>query len=430
MITTFGVTATTGSRPIAVVAPMCHRPLANHVKTSPHRPCNDHGANVVVLPTPETTTTTLKDLTAACSGDASSNSVQEAPVKNPATAGSHFVPTLRTPPLRISLPNTVLKASLLESATQRTSVLGTQGTSVLGTSSLGFPCSEMTLTRSGPDSGATSRECCQFESRTTKDRRPASVLGHPSGDKTWTDVADGLALSLGFCTFDSDKTKDHWSDAILKQSTVSSVFLTPSSQSGDPLLALYPEPKDLSRAVEECNFYYGNMTNTEAKSRLHRCSVGTFLLRDSSDSRFRYSLSVKTVRGTTSIRIMGTSTGQYRLDSDPHQESRMPAFRWILSLVEHYFLSASSANSSTEKGRHRGHCVLLESSGRYDTPMVLRKPLELSPAPLAHLCRRTINNLVPSSDHRRKLIDSLVVEVDSQRRRSIQEYMIDYPFRV
>lgn len=422
MITTFGVTATTGSRPIAVVAPMCHRPVANHVKTSPHRPCNDHGANVGVLPTPETTTATLKDLTAACSGAASSTTVLEAPGKHPASTGNRSVPTLRTPPLRISLPNTVLGTSLLESATQRTSVLGTPA--------LGLPCSEMTRTRSCSDSGATSHECSQFESRTTKDRRPASVLGHPSADGTSTDVADGLAVSLHCCTLDSGKTKDHWSDIILKQSTASSVFVTPSSQSGDPLLALYPEPKNLSIAVDECNFYYGNMTNTEAKSRLHRCSVGTFLLRDSSDSRFRYSLSVKTARGTTSIRIVGTSTGQYRLDSDPHQESRMPAFRWILSLVEHYFLSASSANSSTEKGRHRGHCVLLESSGRYDTPMVLRKPLELSPAPLAHLCRRTVNNLVPSSEDRRKLIDSLVVEVDGQRRRSIQEYMIDYPFRV
>lgn len=441
MTTTFGVTATTRNRPIAVVAPMCHHPLTKAVDTTTHRPCNEPGPDpVALLPTAETTTTALKDLTTPVRiGAPSSSTVRDPTGETPAQTGTRIVPTLMTSPFRNSVPHTVPStsdlwtqgASMSGAVTHGPSVLGAVakrdaglGAAGIGISSLSFPYLEKTLARSCSDDGVISHESYQLHSRSTRDRRSATVPGRPFySDRTSGDFADGVAASLKGCMLVSGITKDQLSDAILKEATFS-----PSSPSGFPPLALSLEQKDLSKAVDECNFYYGSMTNTEAKSRLHRCSVGTFLLRDSSDPRFRYSLSVKTTRGTTSIRIVGTSTGHFRLDSDPHQESRMPAFQWILSLAEHYFLSASKPSS--EKGKHRGHCVLLESSGRYDTPMVLRRPLELSPAPLAHLCRRAINNLVPSAEDRRKLIDSIAGEVDAQRRESIHEYMAGYPFRV
>lgn len=199
-------------------------------------------------------------------------------------------------------------------------------------------------------------------------------------------------------------------------------------------------------AVASCNFYYGALTNADAKSRLHRAPVGTFLLRDSSDRRFAYSLSVKTSRGTTSIRISSSSGGDdppssapgrcFRLDSDPNQKSQMPSFGSVLELVEHYHLSAlgsaSSSSSSSRDGtkrERRSHCVLLESSGRSDTPMVLRRPLELSPAPLGHLCRRLVNNLVAGETKRIALVERMA-HVKDDTKHQLKQYLLRYPYRV
>lgn len=185
--------------------------------------------------------------------------------------------------------------------------------------------------------------------------------------------------------------------------------------------------RDFECVVNYCNFYYRNLTNVEAKHYLHRTQVGTFLLRDSSDHRFRYSLSVKTSRGTTSIRISVTSSGRFRLDSDPERKSHMPSFGSVLELIEHYYLSASTKTPGD--GKRRSQCVLLESSGRSDTPMILKKPLELSAAPLAHLCRRCINNIVTCEEKRTELIDRMTA-LDKNTKLELQRYLFEYPFRV
>ena len=136
---------------------------------------------------------------------------------------------------------------------------------------------------------------------------------------------------------------------------------------------------------DRCSYYYGAMTNSEAKARLKGCPVGTFLLRDSSDPAFVCSLSVKTSHGTTSIRIARTGSGRVRLDCDPQQEPKMRAFDSVCQLIDHYVRIGSQPIADDVQGPGEGarsggggasSGVFLECSKRSDTPLLLKTPLD------------------------------------------------------
>merc|ERR1712008_670184 len=77
--------------------------------------------------------------------------------------------------------------------------------------------------------------------------------------------------------------------------------------------------------LEQCGFYYGAINWSQSTELLRRTSEGTFLVRDSSDSRFLYTLSVqrKPEDGPTSVRIH-FAYGKFRLDADEQIEDLMP----------------------------------------------------------------------------------------------------------
>jgi suppressor of cytokine signaling 2 len=159
------------------------------------------------------------------------------------------------------------------------------------------------------------------------------------------------------------------------------------------------------RRLVSSGFYFGRMSIGEATERLGRWPVGSFLLRDSSDPRYLFSVSIQTCRGTTSIR-MAYRSGLFRLDCSPDQEHLMPTFDCALRLVSHYVrlcaasVASAAASSSTADPRNNAQTptrnvhsyVLLESSGRKDTPVLLTRPYRDQPSALAHLCRRTIHS--------------------------------------
>ena len=185
------------------------------------------------------------------------------------------------------------------------------------------------------------------------------------------------------------------------------------------------------RMLSTCGFYYGRMTVDEATDRLGRWPVGAFLLRDSSDRRYLFSLSVKTCRGTTSIR-MSYRSGLFRLDCSREQEHLMPTFDCPLRLVAHYVRlcapvgdRASPASTPGAAGgvcRSRHSYVLLESSGRRDTPVMLMRPYRERPSTLAHLCRRTIQRAVNRGGTCDAAVDRL------QLQPSLKTYLKQYPY--
>lgn len=86
-------------------------------------------------------------------------------------------------------------------------------------------------------------------------------------------------------------------------------------------------------------WYWGTITASEAHSLLEAAPEGTFLIRDSSHPLYMLTLSVKTGRGPTNVRIE-YSEGRFQLDSSSPARARLLSFPDVLSLVQHYATSA------------------------------------------------------------------------------------------
>ena len=163
--------------------------------------------------------------------------------------------------------------------------------------------------------------------------------------------------------------------------------------------------------VKQSGFYHGSLTMVGAKRLLKRASVGSFLLRDSSVSDFVLSLSVKTARGTTSLRIH-FKNGAFLFDCLDTAQSALPSFPCILNLIEHY-VECSRTN--------RQRCMFLESSGRKDTPVLLLKPFMTRPQDLKHLARVRLNQLL-SEENKRRLLLFMKPEIET--------FLLEYPCKV
>jgi len=185
------------------------------------------------------------------------------------------------------------------------------------------------------------------------------------------------------------------------------------------------------RCLDACGFYYGRMSMDEATERLSRRPVGTFLLRDSSDRRYLFSLSVQTCRGTTSIR-MSYRSGLFRLDCSSEQEHLMPTFDCPLRLVAHYVRLCSGSSPSSPAGAgprlHRHSYVLLESSGRRDTPVLLIQPYHEQPLSLSHVCRRAIQAALCRGGCGDSGRDAAVDRLQLQP--SLKSYLKQYPYNL
>jgi len=195
------------------------------------------------------------------------------------------------------------------------------------------------------------------------------------------------------------------------------------------------------RALAACGFYYGRMSMDAATERLAGRAVGAFLLRDSADRRYLFSLSVQTCRGTTSIRLSYRS-GLFRLDCSADQEHLMPTFDCPLRLLAHYVRLCSTgagggprpASEPRRRGdvrRHRHGYVLLESSGRRDTPVLLVRPYRERPSSLAHLCRRTVHRALADggrADHDDSAAAAAAAVDRLQLQPSLKTYLKLYPY--
>ncbi|CAN8002798.1 unnamed protein product [Ixodes hexagonus] len=163
------------------------------------------------------------------------------------------------------------------------------------------------------------------------------------------------------------------------------------------------------RTLRTSGYYYEGLSWQEADRLLRDRAVGTFLVRDSSDNRFLFALSVQTERGPTSARIHYRK-GQFRLDSEDALSSCMPWFSCVVRLVEHYVQLSRSA-----KGQM---CVWLDGHGRRDLPIMLTRPLYRELLPLQHLCRLALNRAASASPASAPLVSMPA---------ALREYVNDYP---
>ncbi|XP_035685830.1 suppressor of cytokine signaling 2-like [Branchiostoma floridae] len=160
--------------------------------------------------------------------------------------------------------------------------------------------------------------------------------------------------------------------------------------------------------LEACGWYWGALTAGQSKAVLRTKEDGAFLVRDSENSAHLFSLSVKTPRGPTSVRIHYTEDGKFRLDSD--KKSDTPEFDCVVKLVDYYV-----KQSEEENAQH----FWLEPNGRREVPVKLARPLRGKVPPLQHLCRTVIHKQTSEGEQ-----DKLPLP------KPLKSFLAEYPYRL
>jgi len=139
--------------------------------------------------------------------------------------------------------------------------------------------------------------------------------------------------------------------------------------------------------LSQCGWYYGKLSWHQSSELLADTEEGTFLVRDSQDPRFLYSLSLQRCKeGPTSVRI-SFARGKFSLDADDKIRCLMPQFDSIGSLISHY------VSLEKEAQQEQVHACGLDKDSSRPSPnrLIIRQPLYKAPPTLAHSARLAIN---------------------------------------
>lgn len=179
----------------------------------------------------------------------------------------------------------------------------------------------------------------------------------------------------------------------------------------------------INRTIQKlkmCGYYYEGLSWQQASDLLQNKQVGTFLVRDSANPRFLFSISVQTEHGPTSVRIH-YARGLFRLDCPDSLVSCMPLFECVLQLVEYFVRLSQSIKASS--------CIWLDDSGRTNTRVCLYRPLYKYVLTLQHLCRLTANKRLQARADPSLgswLLDDNLDTLELPR--TVKAYLSDYPY--
>lgn len=179
---------------------------------------------------------------------------------------------------------------------------------------------------------------------------------------------------------------------------------------------------DTVRVLRLSGWYYEGITYQKSHELLKDTPVGTFLVRDSSDPRFLFSLSVQTEKGPTSVRLFYVN-GCFRLDAQPHLQPAMPMFPSVVELVQHYV--------SQSKTRCNGPLVWVDQLGKWYSSIVLEKPLRKpdSISSLKRLARLAVHKALQNSTRPRiSLLPAPHTQLELPE--SLKAYLSEYPYSV
>uniref|UniRef100_A0AAQ5XUP5 Suppressor of cytokine signaling 2 n=1 Tax=Amphiprion ocellaris TaxID=80972 RepID=A0AAQ5XUP5_AMPOC len=164
-------------------------------------------------------------------------------------------------------------------------------------------------------------------------------------------------------------------------------------------------------SVLAAGWYWGSLTANEAKEILQDASEGTFLVRDSSQQDYLFTISAVTSAGPTNLRIE-YKHGKFKLDSVVLVKPRLKQFDSVVHLVEHYVQlsrtsdKAAMANSDSAAAAPNGMVQLL-----------LTKPVYTTTPSLQHLSRIAINR-------RTRRVQDLPLP------NRLKDYLTDYAYNV
>lgn len=166
-------------------------------------------------------------------------------------------------------------------------------------------------------------------------------------------------------------------------------------------------------------WYWGSITASEARQHLQKMPEGTFLVRDSTHPSYLFTLSVKTNRGPTNVRIEYADS-KFRLDSNCLSKPRLLAFPDVVSLIQHYVLSCAveSKNDAPYPPPIALPPVHKEMAASAVHLKLIRPLARKDCAPsLQHLCRLQINRCTAEAD-----------QLPLPKR--MKDYLKQYPFQL
>jgi len=209
-------------------------------------------------------------------------------------------------------------------------------------------------------------------------RSPNIRLAHSCGS-----LANCASNEKRFCDEESRKelktTPVSHVDQFKKREQKGSSRQRKEKKSEQRIIDLLTVKAALSVLRESC-WYWGNISGEKAKEVLKGSSPGTFLLRDSSDQRFLFSMTVMTHQGPTSVRLV-FSRGCFRVESSGLISPRSPC---VVSLI----YRMSQLSKSKVKPIQENKQVTGDSR---NNDGLLKKPLYSKVPDLKHFARLAVN---------------------------------------
>ncbi|KAM3858798.1 suppressor of cytokine signaling 2 [Diretmus argenteus] len=137
------------------------------------------------------------------------------------------------------------------------------------------------------------------------------------------------------------------------------------------------------KELKSTGWYWGSLTANEAKEILQDASEGTFLVRDSSQRDYLFTISAMTSAGPTNLRIE-YKHGKFKLDSVVLVKPKLKQFDSVVHLVEHYV----QLSRTTSKGASNSQPSAAPNG---TVQLLLTRPVYTATPSLQHLCRVAIN---------------------------------------
>lgn len=149
---------------------------------------------------------------------------------------------------------------------------------------------------------------------------------------------------------------------------------------------------DTVRALRQSGWFYEGISSDESNEMLKDTEIGTFLVRNSSNPKYLFSLSVQTERGPTSVRLYYTN-GYFKLDCQVHLQHVLPAFPNVIDLIQHYVQEFERCS------QNRNMQVWVDNRGKWFSSIRIKAPLRkgAEPPSLKHLSRLAVHKAIQRS---------------------------------
>lgn len=164
-----------------------------------------------------------------------------------------------------------------------------------------------------------------------------------------------------------------------------------------------------TRDLRKSGWFYEGITSQQSNELLKNSSVGTFLVRNSSDPNYVFTLCAQTERGPISVRLIYFH-GYFRLNAQKHIQHEMPIFPGVIELIRYYMEQTKYHKTNKQ--------VWVDPLGQYSSSILLVKPLKKTEPPsLKHVIQAGIHKMLVK-------ICSKVVQKTKLRQKNITSFSL------